>query len=166
MKNKIIVLSIILLFIALIGILVYGGENKVDAKIPTINTHLKSGDSEYNSAVTSLNNKKYSDAQTSSENALNEFKKAKETAQDALISSTDGNNTVIQKYIQDTISEIDLKISATNELSSGIRSVSTNPSEANQHFTKSNDLMKQSLEIKTQRKQTEKENPSIFQNIN
>lgn len=83
MKNKILILFIMVLVVALSGCISSDASN-IDGLAPSINSHLKSGDIMYNQSAIDVNQFKYTQALAECDNATSEFNSAKSSANSGL----------------------------------------------------------------------------------
>lgn len=162
MKNKILILFIMVLVVALSGCISSDASN-IDGLAPSINSHLKSGDIMYNQSAIDVNQFKYTRALAECNNATSEFNSAKSSANSGLSYAKNSNDNVYVNYMQYVVSELDAKLNATTELETAISYLQKNDSvNANNHITLANGYMDKSTEYKTERDNIVLQNPSKF----
>ncbi|KAF5086845.1 hypothetical protein [Methanobacterium aggregans] len=162
MKNKILIISLLVLVVGLSGC-IDSGASKIDGLAPSINSHLKTGDTAYNQAVYHANRFQYDKALEDCSNATNEFNAAKSSADQALTYAKDSNDNVFVSYMGYLVNEIDAKVNATSELQLAIPYMQQNDtSSANVHRDLANNYMNQAVDFKAKRDAIASQNPSKF----
>lgn len=162
MKNKILILSIVVLVVFLSGC-IGSGASQIDGLAPSINSHLKNGDTSYNQAASDTNKFQYSKALTECDNALSEFNLANSSANEGLKDAKDSNDNIYINYMQSVVSELGAKVNATTELKLAIPYLQKNDTvNANNHLSLANGYMDKSIEFKTNRDNMVLQNPSKF----
>jgi len=137
--------------------------SSIDQLTTKINQNMKSGDSYYNQAANSVNKFLYDIALGQCNSAASQFDQAKSSSQEALIHAQDSQNQVYINYLQLTISELNAKINATNELQLAIPLYQANDTRtANTHVTLANTYMKNSTDYEKQRQIIVNQNPDKF----
>jgi hypothetical protein len=160
MKNKILILSIVVLVVFLSGCI---GSSTSNIDATSINSHLKSGDASFNQAANATNKFQYDEALTDCSNALSDFNLAESSAKTGLKYAQDSNDNIYVNYMQYVISELDAKINATTELKTAIPYLQENDTvNANTHISLSNGYMDKAIEFKTDRDNLVLQNPSKF----
>jgi hypothetical protein len=162
MDNKIIILGIVILVVFLSGC-IQSDSSKIDALATSINTHLKNGDGDYNTAGIDTNKFLYGDALDACDNASSEYNQARSLASQGLTYAQNSNDTVYTSYMQSVLNEIDAKINATNELKTTIPYLQDNDTvNANIHSSNANGFMNDATSISNQRETLVKQNPTKF----
>ena len=162
MKNKIILLIVLVLVVAFSGC-VQSDATKINGISSEVNTHLKNGDNYFNKAASDLNKFTYNTTAVNCNNALTEFNSAKSSAQEGLNYAQNTNDSVLINYMQLTVSEIDARVNATLELQQAITYLQTKDStNGNPHVTNANQYMDTSMDYKTKKDNIVKQNPSKF----
>ncbi len=162
MKNKILIIALLVLVVGLSGC-VNSDASKINGLAPSINSHLKTGDTAYNQAVYHANRFQFDEALEDCSNATNEFNAAKSSADQALTYAKDSNDNVFVTYMGYLVSEIDAKLNATSELQLAIPYMQQNDTtNANLHRDLANSYMDQAVDYKAKRDVIASQNPSKF----
>lgn len=162
MKNKILIISLLVLVVGLSGC-INSDASKINGLTPSINSHLKTGDTTYNQAVYHANKFQFDEALQDCNNATNEFNTAKSSADQALTYAEDSNDSVFVSYMQYLVNEIDAKVNATSELQLAIPYMQQNDTiNANVHRDLANNYMDQAVDYKAKRDAIASQNPSKF----
>jgi hypothetical protein len=162
MDNKIIILGLVILIVFLSGC-IQSDTSKIDTLSTSINTHLKNGDADYNTAGTDANNFLYAAALAECNNASSEFNQARSLASQGLTYAQNSKDTVYITYMQSVLNEIDAKNNATNELKLTIPYLQNNDTvNANIHLNNANGYMTQATVYNNQREDIVKQNPTKF----
>ena len=162
MDNKIIILGIVVIIIFFSGC-IQSDSSKIDGVSTSINTHLKSGDGDYNNAGTDANKFLYSKGLKEIDNASSEFNLAKSFASQSFTYAQNSNDTIYINYMQSVLNEIDAKINATNELKTAIPYLMDNDTvNANIHIGNANGFMNKATTFNDQRENIVKQNPTKF----
>ena len=162
MDNKIIILGLVILVVFLSGC-IQSDSSKIDTLATSINTHLKTGDGDYNTAGTDTNEYLYIAALAGCNNASSEYNQARSLASQGLTDAQNSNDTVYTSYMQSVLNEIDAKINATNELKTAIPYLQDNDTvNANIHSSNANGYMDDAVTFNNQRKSIVEQNPTKF----
>ena len=162
MNKKLIISCLMIILFILLGLIYVNETYKADTEIQSINTHLQKGNDNYNKAVTSLNNRSYNDSITYCNESYKEYMLAKESANRALNKSIKINNPVQKEYFENTLLELDTKISSTVSMYEGISNANINPYLAASKFDESNKFMQNSTQYLQKRSQIENDYPDTF----
>ena len=162
MNNKIIILSLVIIVVFLSGC-IESDSSQIESLATSINTHLKNGDSDYNSAGIDTNGFLYTAALAQCANASSEYNQARSLASQGLTNAQNSNDTVYADYMQSVLNEIDAKINATNELETAIPYLQDNDSvDANIHTSNANGFMNDATTFSNQRESIVQQNPTKF----
>jgi outer membrane murein-binding lipoprotein Lpp len=162
MDNKIIILGLVITVVFLSGC-IQSNSSKIDTLATSINTHLKNGDGDYNTAGIDTNEFLYSAALDECNNASSEYNQAQSLANQGLTYAQNSNDTVYASYMQSVLNEIDAKINATNELKTAIPYLQDNNTvNANIHSSNANGYMDDAIIFNNQRENIVKQNPTKF----
>jgi uncharacterized protein YxeA len=162
MNKKAVIVLIILLLLVIAGLLYITNIYKIDSEIPYINSNLNKGNEEYNKAVLSLNNRQYLDAQKKFNDSLSYYSNAREKTDTALQIADNKEDTVLVEYLNATLMELDLKISAVNENLEGINVKDNSSSTAYTHYTNANKNLQNITQYSDKRSQLEQQHPDKF----
>lgn len=162
MDNKIIILGLVIIVVFLSGC-IQSDSSQIDVLATSINTHLKNGDGDYNTAGIDANEFLYSAALDECNNASSEYNQAQSLASQGLTYAQNSNDTVYASYMQSVLNEIDAKINATNELKTAIPYLQDNNTiNANIHSSNANGYMDDATTFNNQRENIVKQNPTKF----
>ncbi len=162
MRNKFIVLLLVMLIVVFSGC-IQSDIGKINDLSSKINANLKNGDNYYNNAAEGINEFSLDSASTNCDKALSEFKLAKSSADEGLKYAQNSNDAVFINYMKYSVEEIDLRITATQELKEAIPLLKVkNNSTGNAHITLANQYMDKSLQYKYKKDVLVKNNPSKF----
>jgi hypothetical protein len=162
MDNKIIILGLVIIVVFLSGC-IQSDTSKIDALATSINTHLKNGDSDYNTAGIDTNKFLYGAALAQCDNASSEYNQARSLASQGFTYAQNSNDTVYTTYMQSVLNEIDAKINATDELKTTISYLQDNDTiNANIHSSNANGYMDEATTFNDQRENIVKQNPTKF----
>jgi hypothetical protein len=135
----------------------------MNAVMPDISSNIVAGDSDYNSAVKLLNDKNYGEAKNKAISAQNNFNHSISLILDIRDNFTDSTNDIHKNYINTVLSELELKLNATDNLLKAIDYFEKyENSTGNDYAQKANNLMDQALEFQNVRNDLVKDNPNLF----
>lgn len=131
--------------------------------MPNISDSIVSGDSDYNAAVDLLNNKNYDESKNKAISANNNFNQSLILLLSIKDNLTSDTNDVHKKYINSVISELELKMNATDYLMESIDYYKNyQNSTGNEYSSHANEIMKDALEFQNVRNDLVKQNPNLF----
>lgn len=131
--------------------------------MPDISDSIVSGDSDYNTAVDLLNNKNYDESKNKAISANNNFNQSLILLLSIKDNLTSDTNDVHKKYINSVISELELKMNATDYLMESIDYYKNyQNSTGNEYSSHANEIMKDALEFQNVRNDLVKQNPNLF----
>ena len=131
--------------------------------MPDISDSIVSGDSDYNTAVDLLNNKNYDESKNKAISANNNFNQSLILLLSIKDNLTSDTNDVHKKYINSVISELELKMNATDYLMEYIDYYKNyQNSTGNEYSSHANEIMKDALEFQNVRNDLVKQNPNLF----
>lgn len=162
MNKKAAIMLIILLLLVIAGLIYITNVYKIDSEIPTINSNLNKGNEQYNQAVLSLNNRQYLDAQKKFNESLKYYSIAGDKTATALQIAENKEDEVLVEYLNATLTEINIKINAVNEINEGINVRYNSSSSAYTHYTNSNKLLQNITQYSDKRSQLEQQHPEKF----
>ena len=131
--------------------------------MPEISDGIVKGDNAYNEAVTLLNDKNYKESMNKAVSAENNYNKSLSKLHILKDKFTSDVNSVHKEYVNDTISELELKLLAVDKLKQAIDYL-----EAQYNYTGSNygleanDYMDQAVQYRDARDSLVKNNPNLF----
>lgn len=161
--TKVIIFILVLVIFSATVIYLYNSESTMNAVMPDISSNIVAGDSDYNSAVNLLNDKNYGEARNKAISAQNNFNHSVSLILDIRDNFTDGTNDIHKNYINTVLSELELKLNATEYLLKAIGYFEKyENSTGNDYAQKANNLMNQALEFQNVRNNLVKDNPNLF----
>lgn len=158
MKNKTIVIAILVLVIAISGC-VNSDMDGINQIIPKLNDNIKNGDLNFNLAVEGLNSNKTANAKI--ELAIGNFNNAKTNIENIKRTYKNLNNTEYVTYIDLISKELEFKINATLSLQSAIQSYS-DKTRFNGYVDSANYYMINGVAIQRERYELVRNNPDLF----
>ena len=108
--NKVIIFIVFLIVFSGALIYLHNTESSMNKNMPDISDNIATGDSDYNAAVDSLNNKNYNEATNKAISANNNFNQSLILLLGIKDNFTSGTNDIHKKYINSVISELELKM--------------------------------------------------------
>ena len=161
--TKVIVFILVLIIFSATVIYIYNSESSVNAVMPDISSNIVAGDSDYNAAVDLLNDKNYGEARNKAISAQNNFNHSISLILDIRDNFTDDTNDIHKNYINTVLSELELKLNATDYLLKAIDCYENyQNSTGNEYSQIANDLMNQALEFQNVRNDLVTDNPNLF----
>ena len=118
--NKVIIFIVFLIVFSGALIYLHNTESSMNKNMPDISDSIVSGDSDYNAAVDLLNNKNYDESKNKAISANNNFNQSLILLLSIKDNLTSDTNDVHKKYINSVISELELKMNATDYLMESI----------------------------------------------
>ncbi|MDR2831112.1 MAG: hypothetical protein LBB45_08830 [Methanobrevibacter sp.] len=161
MRNKIIVIAILVFVIAISGC-INSDMDSINQSIPKLNDNIKNGDLNFNLAVDGLNSNKIANANAKIELAIGNFKNAKINIEDIKRTYKNLNNTKYVTYIDLISKELEFKTNATLSLQSAIQVYSGEKTTFNRYVDNANDYMKNGVAIQMERYKLVLNNPDLF----
>ena len=160
--NVIIFIFILIVFSAAV-IYLYNSESSVNAVMPEISDSIVAGDSDYNQAVDLLNDKNYNEAKNKAISAENNFNQSIIRLESIKDNLTSDNNDVHKNYVNALLSELELKMSAAENLLEAIDYYGNYQNgTGNSYSYQANELMNEALDFQNVRNDLVKDNPDLF----
>ena len=161
--TKVIVFILVLIIFSATVIYLYNSESSMNAVMPDISSNIVAGDSDYNEAVNLLNDKNYGEARNKAISAQNNFNHSMSQILDIKDNFTDDINDVHRNYINAILSELELKLNATEYLLKAIDSYERyENATGNEYAQQANYYMNEALEFQKVRNDLVKDNPNLF----
>ena len=161
--TKVIIFILVLVIFSATVIYLYNSESAINSVMPDISSNIVAGDSDYNDAVNLLNDKNYGEARNKAISARNNFNHSISLILDIEDNFTDDTNDVHRNYINTVLSELELKLNATEYLLDAIDYYENyQNSTGNEYAQIANDLMNQAIEFQKVRNDLVKDNPDLF----
>lgn len=160
---KLIIFILILILVSAAIVFIDSSIDGMNEIMPEISDNIANGDNDYNEAVDLLNNKNYKESMDKAESAGNNYNEALSKLNILKDNFTSDVNDVQKEYVEDAISELELKLQAIDNLKESINYLGTgyNYTGSNYGF-EANDLMNQSLQYRDARELLVKDNPNLF----
>lgn len=161
--NKVIIFIVFLIVFSGALIYLHNTESSMNQVMPDVSSSIVSGDSDYNAAVDLLNNKNYDESKNKAISANNNFNQSLILLLSIKDNLTSDTNDVHKKYINSVISELELKMNATDYLMESIDYYKNyQNSTGNEYSSHANEIMKDALEFQNVRNDLVKQNPNLF----
>jgi len=160
MKNKIIIISVLVLVIAISGC-VNSDMESVNQIIPKLNDNIKNGDLNFNLAVNGLNSYNTEIAKVKVHLAIENFNNAKINIGDIQRTYKNLNNTNYITYIDLISKELESKINASLDLQSAVQT-SSNELIFNRFVKSANSYMETGFYYQDRRNTLVQNNPNLF----
>lgn len=160
---KLIIFILVLLIISAAIVFIDSSIDNMNKIMPEISDGIVKGDSAYNEAVTLLNDKSYTESMNKAVSAGNNYNQSLSKLHILRDNFTSDVNKVHKEYVDDAISELELKLLAVDNLKESI-----NYLEAQYNYTGSNygfeanDYMDQAVQYRDARDKLVKDNPNLF----
>ncbi|MDR3222307.1 MAG: hypothetical protein LBT66_01035 [Methanobrevibacter sp.] len=155
MKNKIIIISVLVLVIAISGC-VNSDMEGINQIIPKLNDNIKNGDLNFNLAVDGLNSYNRETAKIKVRLAIENFNNAKINIGDIQRAYKNLNNTNYIDYIDLISNELESKINASLSLQSAAQT------QYNNYIDSANAYMKTGVYYQHRRDSLVRNNPNLF----
>ena len=131
--------------------------------MPDVSSNIALGDSDYNEAVDLLNDKNYGEARNKAISAQNNFNQSMSLLSSVKNNFTSDSDDVHVNYINALLSELELKLEATDYLLSAIDSYENHEnSTGNDYAYQANNCMNDALEFQNVRNNLVNDNPNLF----
>ncbi len=162
MKDKFVILLVIMLFVALSGC-IQSDTGKINDLSSKINTNLKNGDNYYNNAAEDINSFSLDSASTNCDKAISEFRLAKSSAEEGLQYAQNSKDQVFIDYMRYSVAEIGLRLNASLQLKEAVPLLQIKDNNTgNYHVTLANQLMEESFVYTSKKERLVENNPSKF----
>lgn len=160
---KLIIFILVLLIISAAIVFIDSSIDNMNKLMPEISDGIVKGDSDYNESVTLLNDKNYNEAMNKAISAGNNYNESLSKLHILKDNFTSDVNNVHKEYINDAISELELKLLAVDNLKEAINYLEAqyNYTGSNYGFT-ANDYMDQAIQYRDARDSLVKKNPNLF----
>lgn len=161
--TKLIIFILILVLVSAAIVFIDSSIDSMNEVMPEISDGIVNGDNEYNEAVDLLNNKNFKESMDKAVSAGNNYNESLSKLYILKDNFTSDVNDIHKEYVDDAISELELKLQAVDNLKESINYLETgyNYTGSNYGF-EANDLMNQSLQYRDARELLVKDNPNLF----
>ncbi|MGX8693525.1 MAG: hypothetical protein ACSW71_01330 [Methanobrevibacter sp.] len=131
--------------------------------MPEISDCIVNGDNDYNEAVDLVNNKNYDESMNKAISAGNNYNESLSKLYIIEKNFSSDVNSVHREYIDDAISELELKLLAVDKLKEAINSFKTNYNYTGTNYGyAANDYMDQAMQYRDARDLLLANNPDLF----
>ena len=161
--TKLIIFILILVLVSAAIVFIDSSIDSMNEIMPEISDCIVNGDNDYNEAVDLLNNKNFKESMNKAVSAGNNYNESLSKLYILKDNFTSDVNDIHKEYVDDAISELELKLQAVDNLKESINYLETgyNYTGSNYGF-EANDLMNQSLQYRDARELLVKDNPNLF----
>ena len=161
--TKVIIFILVLIIFSVTVIYLYNSENAMNEVMPEISSYIAKGDSDYNEAVKLLNGKNYNEARNKAISAQNNFNHSMSLLLSIKDNFTSDTGDIHKNYINTVLSELGLKINATEYLLKAINCYQNyENSTGNGYAEQANSIMKNALDFQKVRVDLVKNNTKLF----
>ena len=161
--SKLIIFIAVLILVSLAIVMIDSSIDNINKSMPEISESIVQADKEYNESVDLLNDKNYEEARVKAISAGDNYNNSLKQLQVIRDKFDNDLNDVHKEYMDATITELELKIKAVDELKQAIDYLQDYYNyTGSSHATEANDLIYSSLEYQQQRNQIVQENPELF----
>ena len=161
--TKLIIFIFILVLISVAIVFIDSSIDSMNKLMPEISDGIVNGDKDYNDAVNLVNNKNYEESMNKAVSAGNYYNESLSKLYVLRDNFTSDVNSVHQEYINDAISELELKLLAVDDLKNAIDSFSTGYNYTGTNYGyEANDYMDQAVLYRDARDLLLSDNPDLF----
>lgn len=161
--TKVIIFIFILVLISAAIVFIDSSIDNMNKLMPEISDGIVNGDRDYNEAVTLVNDKSYTESMNKAISAGNNYNESLSKLYILRDNFTSDVNNVHKEYVDDAISELELKLQAVDKLKEAISCFENNYNYTGSNYGfEANDLMDQSVQYKDARELLVEENPNLF----
>lgn len=160
---KLIIFILVLLIVSAAIVFIDSSIDNMNKLMPEISDGIVKGDNDYNDAVKLLNDKSYNKSMNKAVSAGNNYNESLSKLHILKSNFTSDVNSVHKEYVDDAISELELKLLAVDNLKESINYLKAqyNYTGSNYGF-KANDYMDQAVKYRDARDLLVKKNPNLF----
>jgi hypothetical protein len=160
--KKSLIFIFLLVIIALAIVYVGFSMDSLDNSMAEISNNIADGDKEYNEAVNLINNKNYDAASEKALFASDDYNKTLRDLSD-IQNNSDNFKEIHKKYINTTITEIELKQDAASNLVNAINYLKNNDNTTGSSYgSQANSLMDKAIIYQDARNALVNNNPDLF----
>ena len=163
MRKDIILVVLILIAVVSISGCINSPIDNVNNRMKDLNTDITEGDTDYNSAVNSINNRDFDSANSNVQIAKQKFDDAEGKLSEIEEYEDSLNESVYKEYIDLIKEEVSLKKQASDELYLAVQYYANNDAYSGNSYGKSsNSLMKKAVILQDERNDLVEENSDLF----
>ena len=161
--TKVIIFIFVLVLISAAIVFIDSSIDNMNKLMPEISDGIVNGDNDYNEAVDLVNDKNYKESMNKAISAGNNYNESLSKLYIIRDNFTSDVNSVHQEYIDDAISELELKLLAVDDLKEAINSFKTHYNYAGSNYGfEANDYMDQAILYRDARDALLRDNPDLF----
>lgn len=161
--SKLIIFILALLIISAAVVLIESSVDNINKTMPEISDSIVKGDSDYNEAVTLVNEKSFYDGMDKAESAGNNYNDSLKKVKDIKSKFSSDLNDVQNKYFDTVISELNLKLQAVDTFKEAIDCFEVNSNYTGSTYaSEANELMYEAIEYQNERDTIVIDNPNLF----
>lgn len=160
---KLIIFILILLFISAALVFIDSSIDNMNKLMPEISDGIVNGDKDYNDAVNLVNDKSYEESRNKAISAGNNYNESLSKLNTLKDNFTSDVNSVHKEYINNTISELELKLLAVDKLKEAIDCFESNYNYTGSNYGfEANDYMDQAVQYRDIRDELVNNNSNLF----
>ena len=163
MKRNIFLIAIILIAVVAVSGCINSPIDNINNNMKELNTDITEGDTDYNAAISYINNKDYVSGTDNIQIAKDKFNDAELKLSDIEQYKGDLNESIYDDYLDLIKEEVSLKKQASDELYLALQYYTNNDiSSGNSYAQSANSLMNQAVVMQGERNKIVEENPDLF----
>ena len=163
MRKEIILTVLILIAVVSISGCINSPIDNINNRMKDLNTDITEGDTDYNAAISDINNRDFESGNNNIQIAKEKFDDATAKLSEIQNYEDDLNESVYKEYIDLIKEEVSLKKQASDELYLAMQYYSNSDSySGNSYANSANSLMKQAVILQGERNQLVEENSELF----
>ena len=163
MRKDIILIVLILIAVVSISGCINDPIDNINNRMKDLNTDITEGDTDYNSAIASINVRDFASGNNNIQIAKEKFNDAESKLSEIEGYEADLNETVYKDYIDLIKEEVSLKKQASDELYLAMQYYNNNDSySGNSYANSANSLMNKAVILQGERNQLVEENAELF----
>ena len=160
---KLIIFIVVLLSISAAVILMDSSMESINKSMPKISEGIFQGDIDYNDSVEFLNDRDFYEATQKVQSAQENYNNSLEQLLKIRYKYDDDLNKVHKEYLDAAISELELKLKATDELNQSIYYLQNYYNYTGSNYgIEANDLMSEAVKYQNERNEIVQDNPKLF----
>lgn len=160
---KLIIFIVVLLLISVAVVFIDSSMDDINHSMPGIGDAIVQGDKDYNESVELLNSKNFDDANKKATSAGDNYNDSLHKLEKIRKKYDKDLHEIHKDYIDTTISELELKLKAVDELKEAIYYLEMYYNyTGSTHGTEANDLMQGALKYQNERNEIVQENSKLF----
>ena len=163
---KLIVFIVVLVSISVAIVSMDSSMDDINKVIPEISENIVQGDMDYNESVELVNEKYYLDSMSKATSAEENYNSSLNKLLDIQNRFDNELNSVHKDYINTVVTELKLKLNATENLKLSIECFEENSNYTGSNYGfEANDVMDQAVRYQNQRNEIVQDNPNLFNSL-